>query len=208
MSIPTGAPAGEWRLIPGERHFYASADGRIYEAPHVRLTGRGARSRDGGVVEGSTQHGGPVVCLPSKAPRKVSRCVLLAFRGEPPAPDCVAAHLDGDKANNAISNLAWMTPKEFVALQTRLGQRRYLSGPDHPNHGRPGRGAKPGSKQRQPGGDVPPWRRAEAAWAAVRDIRERYAAGETLRALAAKHGIGYEAARMIANGETWREPAA
>lgn len=47
----------------------------------------------------------------------VHRAVLLAFVGEPPvptdgSPTTYAHHLDGDKANNRLENLRWVTSRE------------------------------------------------------------------------------------------------
>ena len=43
---------------------------------------------------------------------RVHRLVLFAFRGPPPTSRHHGAHLDGDKANNRLDNLAWKTPEE------------------------------------------------------------------------------------------------
>lgn len=42
----------------------------------------------------------------------VHRLVLLAFVGPPPRAEMDAAHQDGDRTNNALSNLAWKTRSE------------------------------------------------------------------------------------------------
>lgn len=47
--------------------------------------------------------------------KKVGRLVCAAFHGPAPTPRHHAAHLDGDKTNNAASNLAWATPAENEA---------------------------------------------------------------------------------------------
>ncbi|WP_374198404.1 HNH endonuclease [Streptomyces sp. ISL-12] len=43
------------------------------------------------------------------------RAVCEAFHGPPPSTAHQAAHLDGNPANNAASNLAWATPSENAA---------------------------------------------------------------------------------------------
>jgi hypothetical protein len=38
--------------------------------------------------------------------------VLLAFIGPPPSPQHQAGHHDGDRENNNVWNLSWLTPAE------------------------------------------------------------------------------------------------
>jgi hypothetical protein len=45
----------------------------------------------------------------------IHRLVLLAFVGNPPRPEMVAAHNDGDPRNNSLANLRWATAKENMA---------------------------------------------------------------------------------------------
>lgn len=47
--------------------------------------------------------------------RRVSRLVLLAFRGLPESDDLHACHNNGNKGDNALSNLRWGTAKENEA---------------------------------------------------------------------------------------------
>lgn len=61
-------------------------------------------------------------CLDGKCRTKLlSRLVCTAFHGTAPSPDHEAAHLDGDKTNNAASNLAWSTPKQNQAHKYHHG---------------------------------------------------------------------------------------
>jgi hypothetical protein len=55
----------------------------------------------------------------------VHRLVLKAFGGSPLTPDHEVNHIDGDKTNNHISNLEWMTKSENVkhAWKTGLNKR-------------------------------------------------------------------------------------
>ena len=41
-----------------------------------------------------------------------SRLALTVFVGPSPSPEMQAAHIDGDRLNNAVGNLRWATPKE------------------------------------------------------------------------------------------------
>ena len=50
--------------------------------------------------------------------------VVLAFLGPPPFPGAHAAHFDGDKLNNRLSNLRWASPAENEADKRRHGRTR------------------------------------------------------------------------------------
>lgn len=97
----------EWRPVVGMEGKYEVSDhGRVWSWPRRRpLT----------LVE--TPLGYLVVCLsrpPGSTTRKVHRLVLEAFVG--PAPEgAETRHLDGDKHNNWLSNLAWGTSLENAA---------------------------------------------------------------------------------------------
>ena len=53
--------------------------------------------------------------------QSLHRLVLFAFRGPPPSIAHQAAHLDGDKANNRLGNLAWVLPDENAAHKRMHG---------------------------------------------------------------------------------------
>jgi len=54
---------------------------------------------------------------------RVNRAVLLAHVGEPPTPEHHAAHRNGDRTDNRVSNLDWLTPKENSKDQLEHGTR-------------------------------------------------------------------------------------
>lgn len=96
----------------------------------------------------------------------VHRLVALAFNG--PQPDGMHVdHVDGDKGNNRPGNLEWVTPSENNRRARRLGLNKsrptVLRGEDKPN--------------------------CVISDAVLREARQRRAAGETLRALAAEFGL-------------------
>lgn len=101
------------RAIPGFTRYYATSHGRIiscyFEKPRVLRpwkTGNGYLQV--GLVPDDREPGSRRVWKPS-----VHKCVILAFVGPPPVdPDDPHArwdccHEDGDKENNALSNLRW-----------------------------------------------------------------------------------------------------
>jgi NUMOD4 motif./HNH endonuclease. len=106
----------EWRAIPGFPGYEASNDG------HVRTL-----RPYGGVLRVLSEWPNPqgylTVQLGPRGKRTrvtVHRMVMLAFVGPRP-PGKEIAHWDGDKTNNALTNLRYATPKENAQDTLRLG---------------------------------------------------------------------------------------
>ena len=56
---------------------------------------------------------------------RLHRLVNLTFNGPPPSPDCTEVnHVDGDRTNNAASNLEWCTPKQNTRHARLLSPQR------------------------------------------------------------------------------------
>lgn len=106
--------------------------------------------------------------------KKVHVLVLEAFVGECPQGH-EARHLDGNPANNRLSNLAWGTPEENHA--------------DKEVHGRVPRGGCHAN--------------AKLTQQQVDEIRRRRP-GETLSRLATEFGVSDVLISQIANGKSWR----
>ena len=74
---------------------------------------------------------------------KVHQAVLMAWVGPRPA-GMLCRHLDGNKWNNRLDNLAWGTPRENTDDAIRLGEipvkRERTFSPRTINPARPGRG--------------------------------------------------------------------
>jgi hypothetical protein len=102
----------EWRAIPGyEGRYEVSDEGQVrslsHTTPHIwrgRSVARPHRGRMLALVLDS--YGYPVVNLRPRV--RVHRLVLMAFVGMPTAGQ-VGRHLDDNRQNNAVSNLAWGT---------------------------------------------------------------------------------------------------
>lgn len=100
----------EWRPIPGwEGRYSVSADGRVVSfarrAPLMLALQTGSK--------GYLQVG---LCAGNKCiTRPVHSLVALAFLGPRPPDKPHIRHLDGDKVNNAVDNLAYGTASENVA---------------------------------------------------------------------------------------------
>ena len=58
---------------------------------------------------------------------KVHRLVAFNFIGEPPGPEYQINHIDGNKGNNHVSNLEWVTPMQNTHHAIRTGLRGNLT---------------------------------------------------------------------------------
>jgi hypothetical protein len=107
----------------------------------------------------------------------VAPLVCRAFNGEPPSERLHCAHLDGDKANNAPTNLAWVTAKVNCSHKA--------------SHGTSQRGEKHGLTR--------------LTDAEVRQIRKKGAVGPrgTKARLAAEYGVSRTNVTDICKGRTW-----
>jgi hypothetical protein len=109
----------EWRDIPGfEGAYQASACGQIRSLERTVIGARGVAVYVPGCIKTQRidRYGYPVVGL-AKGGSKIQAytvhpLVLAAFSGPKPHPMFQACHNDGNRANNAISNLRWASPAE------------------------------------------------------------------------------------------------
>ena len=105
----------EWREIPGfEGRYNCSDNGDIY-------------SLVSGIILSATEnnHGYMQVSLHKNGKQNqliVHRIIAMVFLGECPI-GLQVNHRDGDKANNCVSNLEYVTPAENIAHATRSGLR-------------------------------------------------------------------------------------
>lgn len=106
----------------------------------------------------------------------VHALVLEAFVGRcPEGMEC--RHLDGNKRNNAVGNLAWGTPEQNRD-DIRLHHGSYQRGVDHSQ--------------------------AELSESDVLNIRRLYSDGELQRVIADTYGVSVGHVSMIVNRKTWR----
>lgn len=121
---------GQWRAIPGFEGWYEVSD-----RGHVRRVMPERNASVGRLLRfGSTRHGYRIakLCVQGKVRGfTVHSLVALAFLGPRPIGHQVN-HIDGDKMNNAASNLEHVSPAENIEHAKRLGLFR--SGTNHPNH--------------------------------------------------------------------------
>jgi hypothetical protein len=108
----------EWRPVPGFLDRYEVSDlGVVRSIPsvsHVKSRWGGMRTvrRSGQILKPRALPSGYLrVSLSGRAEQYIHTLVLTAFVGiRPDGMQC--AHLDGNPANNCLSNLAWKTPVE------------------------------------------------------------------------------------------------
>jgi hypothetical protein len=170
-----------WRQIPGFEGYY-----QVSDHGNVRSLrcGMGVRSRPRPVKARPTKDGYLRVALhsaerPKAAHTNVSRLVLMAFVG--PRPDGHdAAHQDGVRTNNRLSNLRWMTH------QANIDQRD--------EHGTTAWGEADGN--------------AKLTAEQVQDIRSRVAGGERQRDIARFYGVCKGTISHIITGRNWARLAA
>lgn len=114
------------RPVPGRPGYHVSADGRVFsDWTPSRQTPRRSRGIDPAQRHELARPMAPVgyliVSSRPRLPREfVHRLVLLAWIGPCPKGQ-QARHLDGNRLNNHLSNLAWGTPKENQADRIRHG---------------------------------------------------------------------------------------
>jgi hypothetical protein len=116
----------DWEPLPGFSRYEISSLGRARRVNWRPRTLKPMKSSGRGYISYNlTSDAGRPVHLPAHC------AVLAAFRG--PRPEgFVGAHLDGDKFNNAITNLAWVTPEENYSHMHIHGTTS--AGERHPQH--------------------------------------------------------------------------
>lgn len=108
---------------------------------------------------------------------RVGRIFAIAYVGMPKNKKMMVLHKDGNPLNNSPANLAWATPKEISRQAHALGKIRHPVGECF-------QGATLTSKQ-------------------VREIRMALADGQSMRKIAAMHGVTKGAVDGIKYGKTW-----
>lgn len=101
MNDTTAYALREWRDIPGAAGYKASNDGRV----------KGPRR----MLRPSLLNSGYLGVRVAGKSTTVHAAVLSAFAGLRPSPEHTANHKDGNKRNNRIENLEWVTHSENLA---------------------------------------------------------------------------------------------
>lgn len=112
---------------------------------------------------------------------RVHRIALIAFVSPPPFADAQVNHIDGNKKNNVVSNLEWVTKSENMKHAYRTGLQLPQRGEQHSH-------AKLSERQ-------------------VIEIRDRYSRGETTTQLALAFGIRRRSMSDVVRRVTWSHVA-
>ena len=74
------------------------------------------------------------IYLPNGDAKRVSVHVMVAetFIGPKPTSNHQVDHIDGDKTNNNVTNLEWVTPSENIERAFKTGLKSAVKGVDHP----------------------------------------------------------------------------
>ena len=171
-----------WRDIPW-CPYQASSIGRIRRSATKKVLKPGMNTKGYRIVS---------ICFPGyHKTATVHRLVLEAFIGLRPH-DRVANHRDGNKLNNWINNLEYVTHAENEKHASLTGLK--AAGDNHGSHTMPhrvARGDRVGTSKLNP--------------ASVKAIRERRRNGETARLLAEEFGVHPRTVREIVRYKLWTQ---
>lgn len=139
-------------------------------------------------IGGTSRHGYRQCKLAGRR-RFIHNLVLEAFVGPRP-PGTEGAHLNGQKADNRVENLAWKTHIENEADKVQHGT--LLAGDRHPARLHPERMAH-GARNAA----------TKLTEAQAASILAESAAGASQRALARKNGVSQRTVQHLLRGTTW-----
>ena len=167
----------KWLWVPGYEGLYrVSDDGDVMHVAGRDSIGRYRDAR--ALTPNATRTGYRKVSLSKNSVvwvTKVHKLVMLAFVG--PRPDLmVVNHKDGDKANNTLANLEYVTVAENEAHALRNGLK-----PSHERHGQ-----------------------AKLTRDQVSECHRRSALGETHTSIAKDFSVHITTISNVVTGKTWR----
>lgn len=169
----------EWRdVVDFENSYTVSSLGRIKAKKR-----KGSR---GGILKSGDSSGYPFVILTVKGRaygRRIHSLVARSFLGERPE-DCEVNHVDGDKSNNQVSNLEYITHQQNMdhAMVNGLKPKGYTN-------------RNPLKGERAPG--------AKLRDADIAEIRAKLARKERGAAIAKEFGVSDMTISMIKTGKSW-----
>jgi len=153
----------EWRTVEKHPHVEVSNLGNVRNLWRNRVIPRRPAQNANGYMTVTIRTG-----VKRGVRRRIHVLVAEAFIG-PKAPGMDVNHIDGDKTNNRIENLEYVTRSENLKHSWRIGTSAYTPFQE--------RGER--------------HMRAKVRDADVLDIQQAYIAGESRRSIAARYGISY-----------------
>jgi hypothetical protein len=170
-----------WKDIPEFEGFYQVSNyGRVRSCDRCITRPSGVVFQKGKILSPSTNKAGYfglVLCKDGRKPRMIHSLVASAFLGERPDDYCIN-HKDGNKLNNAVTNLEYCTQKENIHHANRTGLSKVA------------RGEKSGS--------------AKLTNIAVANIRKRIALGHKVSKIAKDYGVDYKTIYAVKIGQSWK----
>lgn len=169
----------EWRMAPGLEDYYEVSNFGL-----IRRVKEGSNTKVGLAKKGKANANGyPSVCCSIRSVTRqvvIHRVVAEAFLGKPLTPDLVINHKNGNKLDNRVTNLEWVTQGENRRHAVRYG----LFGKKHG--------------------------RNEKGWKLTRgqanEIRRLYATGTvTQRELGKKFGVRQSGISRIILNRDWKQ---
>lgn len=163
-----------WKPIDGYPNYEVSDLGRVRRSEPGPLTWVGR------ILHGSDQLGYRRVSLLRDGNvdrHTIHRLVLSAFGPPAPSEDHECNHIDGDRANNRVSNLEWVTSSENTRHAIDVGLQRIRYGEELPQ--------------------------SKLTASDVREIRRMSADGEKQRVIAKRFGIHRATVSQIVNHHRW-----
>lgn len=121
----------QWKPVAGyEDRYEVSNTGRVRRVKPTRQRGKGSL-----LTQWPDVGGYPYVSLwhnNKRSNAKVHKLMAIAFLGEP-KPNMQVNHIDGDKTNNHLSNLEWVTSSTNLRHAYKLGLKQPTRGERHGN---------------------------------------------------------------------------
>lgn len=165
-------PGEKAKRISGYVDYFATDRGRVLSLKGVggvRVRDLARSENSSGYLHVRLSRDGKVTCF------AVHDLIAKTFLGARP-PDQEVAHTDGDKRNNCLDNLRYVSPKENAQ--------------DRESHGNTKRGNDNGN--------------AKLTGDEVRAIRRAYSAGRTQQDIADEYGLSQPYVSVLVRGITWK----
>ena len=129
--IAVDLPGEEWRGVVGYDKWYSISNiGRIKRISPGRGTAVGRLENP--IITDSGYFRVPLSCNGARSNKQVHHLVMEAFIGPRPR-GLVCNHKDGDKLNNRVDNLEYVTSSENTKHAYRIGLMKRRYGEDAPN---------------------------------------------------------------------------